>query len=289
MRLYSGSTENFVEDATRWAIAEKLRSAFFDYFRYYPSEHEVNAWDNSLGALAENVKGARLFDQGIMIEYQLPLTSLRIDAIFAGRNLEGMASSVIVELKQWQRYEEPESDNEVLTWVGGAEREVLHPSIQARNYRDYVLDTHTAFQAETDPLTLDVCSYLHNYRYAATDPIFSDKFKTVVDEVPIFTFDRQADLEAYLRQRLGSGDGLTVLDRIERGSYKPSKKLLEHVAKVIKCQPAYILLDEQQVVFDKMLSTVRKGIDDEKKRVLLVKGGPVRSACGGCGSCLVSG
>ena len=34
MHLYSGMTVDFVADATRNRIAEKLKKAFFDYFRY---------------------------------------------------------------------------------------------------------------------------------------------------------------------------------------------------------------------------------------------------------------
>jgi hypothetical protein len=37
---------------------------------------------------------------------------------------------VIVELKQWDRCHEAVGEKMVLTWVGGAERETLHPSVQ---------------------------------------------------------------------------------------------------------------------------------------------------------------
>jgi hypothetical protein len=35
---------------------------------------------------------------------------------------------------------------------------------------------------------------------------------------------------------------------VEQSKYRPSKKLLDHVAKLIKGKPEYVLLDEQLVV-----------------------------------------
>ena len=67
---------------------------------------------------------------------------------------------------------------------------------------------------------------------------------------------------------------MDVLARIEDGRYRPSKKLLDHVAGVIKGRPEYVLLDEQLVVYDKVLSCAAKGFRDRRTTVLIVKGGP---------------
>ena len=53
MHLYSGSTADFVSDATRNRMADKLASAFFDHFRYRPSQSEVHSWQNSLRAMSQ--------------------------------------------------------------------------------------------------------------------------------------------------------------------------------------------------------------------------------------------
>ena len=49
---------------------------------------------------------------------------------------------------------------------------------------------------------------------------------------------------------------------------------MQHVGNVIKGKHEYILLDEQLVVYDKVLSIAKKGFHDRKKAVLIVKGGP---------------
>ena len=51
----------------------------------------------------------------------------------------------------------------------------------------------------------------------------------------------------FLRDRLQVGQGRDVLYRIAQSQYRPSKKLMEHVSGMIQGNPAYVLLDEQQV------------------------------------------
>lgn len=55
MRLYSGMSSDFIRDTTRNQIAERLREAFFNYYRYNPSPGEMNSWRNSLRAMKGDV------------------------------------------------------------------------------------------------------------------------------------------------------------------------------------------------------------------------------------------
>ena len=274
MRLYSGSSSQFIEDAIQNQIAEKLRSTFFRYYRYYPSPNEVSSWRNSLRAMSQILQYAELRDHGILLEYQLPLTSKRLDCMVCGKNTEQADHAVIVELKQWEKTEPAESDNELLTWVGGGKREVLHPSVQVGQYQMYLEDTHTAFYDEPNPIKLNACTYLHNYNFYAEDPLFDQKFNRTLQRFPVFTADDVREFTGYLQERLSTGSGLEVLRRVEESKYRASKKLMDHVGNVIKGKSEYILLDEQLVVYDKVLAEARKGFHDKQKAVLLVKGGP---------------
>lgn len=60
MRLYAGTTEDFVLNATRNRIARQLESAFVAHYRYRPSPGEVRSWEESLARLGLVVSGARL-------------------------------------------------------------------------------------------------------------------------------------------------------------------------------------------------------------------------------------
>jgi hypothetical protein len=273
MRLYAGSSTQFIQDTVLNQIADKLKTAFFQHFRYNPSIGEINSWRNSLRAIAQVFEYSGLTDHGVLLEYQLPLTSKRLDCLICGRDTENKENAIIIELKQWDHCTESDAPNEVMAFVGGAKRDLLHPSVQVGQYKMYLEDTHTAFY-EDDAVKLFACSYLHNYHFDRNDVIFAPKFNSILSEVPLFTGDDVEHLSNYLINKLDQGNGLDVLARIEQSKFRPSKKLMDHVGNVIKGKPEYILLDEQLIVFDRVLQTAKSGFHDRKKSVVLIKGGP---------------
>src|SRR5262249_11649238 len=129
---------------------------------------------------------ASLHDHGILLEYQLPLSSRRIDCMVCGRDANEADNAVIVELKQWERCEPAEADKLVNSWVGGSRRDVLHPSVQVGQYRQYLEDTHVAFHEEDHAVQLSACSYLHNYLAKRSDPLLAPKFAEVLRANPLF-------------------------------------------------------------------------------------------------------
>jgi len=197
-----------------------------------------------------------------------------LDCMICGRDKDRQDNAVIVELKQWDRCRESDGDNEVLTWVGGHERDVLHPSVQVGRYKIYLEDVHTAFYDGMSPIRLNACAYLHNYNRHAEDVIFSPKFEDVLGTYPLFTADDTDDLCGYLIDKLEYGMGIDVLERIEQSKLRPSKCLMDHVGNVIKGEPEFILLDEQLIAYDKVFSSAKKGFHDKQKTVVLIKGGP---------------
>ena len=154
MRLYADTSEKFIQDTVQNQISEKLRLAFFHQFRYQPAQSEINSWRNSLRCMCQVIEYAKLLYHGIILEYQLPLSSRRLDCLICGRDSEGRDNAVVVELKQWQDCQPTESDK-LLTFVGGGNREVLHPSVQVHQYKEYLRDVHTAFYDGDTPISLD--------------------------------------------------------------------------------------------------------------------------------------
>jgi DUF2075 family protein len=273
MRLYAGTSAQFVTDSVMNQIAEKLKIAFFNYYRYNPQPNEIASWRNSLRATAQLLQYSGLMNNGVMLEYQLPLSSKRLDFIICGQDLNGCDNAVIIELKQWDKCQDSDSENEVMTYVGGALRDVLHPSAQVLRYKMYLEDCHTAFY-EHDGINLHSCAYLHNYNYYQDDVLFAPKFNTILTAAPVFTGDDVQQLSTYLANKLDRGDGERVLARIEQSKYRPSKKLMDHVGNVIKGRSEYILLDEQQIVYDKVLACADRGFTNKQKAAIIVKGGP---------------
>jgi hypothetical protein len=273
MRLYSGMSPEFLQDSVRNQIADKLSAAFFNYYRYRPSPQEINSWRNSLRAMAQIVDHAHLNDHGILLEYQLPLSSKRLDCMVCGQSGDSVDNAVIVELKQWDKCGTSETDLLVSTWVGGRQRDILHPAVQVAQYHQYLADTHTAFHEER-PVQLSSCSYLHNYSKTAGDALFAPKFASILESSPVFDADGALLLSNYLKRHVGRGKGRSVLDRVEGSKYRPSRKLMEHVAETIRSKSPWVLLDEQLVVYQKILGAVRAGVFGRRKQAVIVKGGP---------------
>lgn len=274
MRLYSGISGDFIEESRRNQIAERLKTAFFNYYRHSPSPAEVNSWRNSLRAMADILDIGRMKDQGILLEYQLPLSSKRLDCMICGQDPKTKAGAVIVELKQWEKCEPAEPDKVVKSWVGGTIRELLHPSVQVGQYREYLADTNSAFHDNESPVGLWACAYLHNYKLEEDDPILDKKFKSSIADNPLFDLDSAEKLADFISGKVGCGQGNAVLARIENSQYRPSRKLMDHVATAISNQSPWVLLDEQLVVFEHIRSVAKAGLSGRKKKVVIVHGGP---------------
>lgn len=274
MQLYAGTSKDFITDATRNGIARKLQLAFLDAFHYRPSNQEVMSWQNSLFQMAFALQQGNFTDHGVLLEYQLPLTSRRLDCMVTGHDVGGQPYSVIVELKQWSDVEASNAEDCVTTWVAGNKKDVLHPSRQVGQYEEYLRDMHSVFVR--GEVGLRSCAFLHNLTFNPADEIYSPRHAHALKMFPVFSGDQREQLLSYMGDHLGGGNGEKVLDQVLKSKFAPSKKLLEHTSKVVQDQKAYVLLDNQQVVFAKVLAETREGAKASKlkKTVVLVHGGP---------------
>lgn len=91
--LYWGTTSDFIDQATRNQIADTLREAFFAYYGYPPSPSEQRPWRSSLAKLATALNHRGFLDHGLFLEFQIPLTSKRIDALVTGRGHDDRADA----------------------------------------------------------------------------------------------------------------------------------------------------------------------------------------------------
>src|SRR5688500_2387609 len=116
-------------------IAEQVRMS-----GHGVSPAERNSWSRSLSILGQDLADAGLSDVEVLVEYQLPLTSRRIDAVLAGAHPRtGEDSFVVIELQQWSaatRYE----DSDTLVDVEHTAGPRLHPGIQVGDYCQYLTD-----------------------------------------------------------------------------------------------------------------------------------------------------
>ncbi|MBC6609091.1 DUF2075 domain-containing protein [Hymenobacter sp. BT188] len=274
MRLYAGSSNEFIAATTHNSIVGTLKAAFFAHYRTEPQPNEVTSWHNSLRCVSRVFEDAGLLDHGVLLEYQLPLTSKRLDCLICGHDANQQSQAVIIELKQWSNSQPSAGSNEVVTWLNGQLSDVLHPSAQVGQYCQYLADVHTAFNGTEAAIGLHACAYLHNYSFQSADALLEPKFTQLVSDYPVYGAQQSVDLGHYLQQRLAGGNGQSVLQRIDAGRYRPSKKLLEHVDNIMRKKSSYVLLDDQLLVYDRVRTAVLDAHENQVKTSVLVKGGP---------------
>jgi DUF2075 family protein len=275
VKLYAGTTEQFRADAQMHRIADKLVAEYVTQIGRKPAPSEVHSWQNSLMALSMLLDQAELNDHGVILEYQLGNTSRRLDAMLTGHAATSAENAVVVELKQWsgESIGPSTADNCVELYVGKQVRRVLHPSVQVGGYQQWLLDNHSVFY-ETDAVALTAVSFLHNLSFDPDGELWSDRHAEALHHNPLYTGDQSVELAELLNHHLSAGEGVTVMSRVLESKYRPSRKLLEHTAAMIKAQSEFVLLDEQRVAFESVLAEARDGFHDAKKSVVLVQGGP---------------
>lgn len=273
-QLYWGRTTEFVGLAAGTALVQRLEDAWFDAHGSSPTEAEKRSWRHSLARLALAIDSAQLNDHGILVEFQVPMTSMRIDALLTGMGHDGRPAAVIIELKQWDGSDITASTvPECVTagFYGGSDR-VLHPSVQARQYRTYLQDTHTAFHEEG--VRLRACAFLHDFLHDPAHELLSSRHVDALAVAPLYAGDRISDLVTFLDDTIGGGDGLSVLRTVRDGGYRPSRKLLQHTADMIQGEERFILLDEQLRIFNEILAAVDSSASTGLKSVFVIRGGP---------------
>ena len=273
MLLYQGTSKEFVIETTKNEIVDRLEESFKRQMGYGPSVAERRSWQNSLRAMALVVGMSGLKNHGVGIEYQLPGSSKRLDFMISGLSLDKKKEAVIIELKQWEKTEAGDGDK-VVTFVGQRDRDVLHPSVQVGHYRQYLTDQLEVLHEGNTAIRLSACSYLHNYSLEEQDPLFDEKFKAVVAKNPVFSKDDVEKLVQYLNDLVPCGDDGSVVEEIIQSKAKPSKKLLEEIHRVVKDDSRYVLLDEQIIAYNRIISEVKRSARTGEKAAIIVRGGP---------------
>ena len=246
-----------------------LVDRFFHTYGHRPHRKEVTSWERSIPELLQVVVEAGLDDIEVMLEYAMPLSSMRADAVLAGVHPEtGLPSYVVVELKQWT-CASPDQLNPTICHVegvGNAER--LNPITQVRGYCDYLARFNGTLDGHEDRIA--GAAFLHNAdeRSAALDTVGLDA------RGRLYTKESRHGFKEFLRERLAPESGTAAADALLQGAVKPSTQLVAVAAEEIRNREQFVLLAEQRLAYEHVLKAVREGRQADHKRVIVVRGGP---------------
>lgn len=274
MLVYDGTKSDFLKSVEQDTIAVEIEENIYQKMNRHTAKNEFRAWENSLQYMYKVLNDEDIpCDVGIAIEYNIPQTSKRIDFLISGYDGNVHSNVVIIELKQWDKLNAVDGmDGLVETYTGNAIRQVVHPSYQAWSYAMLIRDYNQAVQEGN--IDLNPCAYLHNYRRTTNDPLDKMQYETYLKDAPAFTRGQVHELRAFIKKCVKKGDNKKLLYAIEHGKIKPSKSLQDSISKMLKGNKEFTMLDEQKVVYERILSFSRKSIVDGKKRVIIIQGGP---------------
>lgn len=280
MLIYQNSKGGFIEDARSGLIADKVSEAFKNVNFSHSNEREYKAWHNSLMFMANALDDSEISnDCRLAVEYQIPLTSKRVDFLISGVDEVGNNNVVIVELKQWEDCIPTNRPDIVTAFTGGANRNVCHPSYQAYSYAKIIENFNEDIYSEN--ITLKPCAFLHNFKEDNRPHIEADIYSEALSIAPVFLSHDVIKLKNFIKTYIKKKDNIDILMKIENGKLKPSKSLQDSIASMLNGNKEFYLIDEQKVAFELVEELVVKSIKnvdritgEAPKYCIIVKGGP---------------
>jgi DNA replication protein DnaC len=252
-------------------LVPHLRTQFFFTYGHQPGLSQENAWNASLPLLAHDLADAGLAEVEVLVEYQLPLCSLRADVVLAGTRpgRDDVPSYVVVELKQWSEAIAVDNAPDLCTTPHTGDRTYLNPIAQVRRYCEYLVDFTRSLHDRVDPVA--GVAYLHN---AAKQNVASLYDLEQGQYGRLFTKSDRAALLTYLKSRLAPASGARAADILIHSKAGPSKQLMAWAAEEIKQEQTFVLLDEQQVAYSMVLAALERAQRADQREAVVITGGP---------------
>lgn len=270
MIVYQSVKQGFLEDVLNNEIELKIEKAYRSHLGRNASPNEVLSWANSMQRMKNVLEDPEIAeDAGISIEFQIPLTSKRIDFIISGLDDNQQEKVVIIELKQWSSAELTDMPDLVRTRFQHGFVSTVHPSYQAWSYASALTDYNQTVQ--DDKIDIIPCAYLHNY--APDSVITNDVFQFYTQKAPVFLRPDVLKLRNFIKKFVKYGDSRDIMYRIENGKLRPSKQLADSIGSMLEGNREFVMIDDQKLVYETALKMARVS-KNGRKQVLIVEGGP---------------
>jgi DUF2075 family protein len=271
--IYSGSVEQFSKDVFNSVIANKLERLFIQHQIGKESINEFRAWNNSLEAVNNVLMHSNINKElKVAVEYQIPLTSKRVDFLISGLNHDNIETIVAIELKQWDSIQVTSLENCVKAYVGGRFGVHPHPSQQIYSYCQIISNFNLSIQEEA--IKLVPCAFLHNYPNDKKDLLTGELYEDIVKKAPVYTKNDRESLSEYIRRHIIKPSERDLFEVIDNGKLKPSKALQDAILPMLEGKEEFVMIDEQHIAYATISKLVKERIRTGNKYTIIVQGGP---------------
>jgi len=251
-------------------LVEKLAAQMLFQMGNSPNPAEKRSWENSLVEISEIFIQCGLGDVNLLVEYQLPYSSKRIDVIALGSSPKNESPTVIViELKQWTNASLIEGALDSLKIDSYGNTPILHPAIQVSRYCEYLNDFNRYVSDEHT--NLFGIAYLHNWL---------DTNNSALDLIQptsrgmLFTGNQKSKLKEFLTAHVSSKFSDQITDDFLNSKIAPTKQLMQLAAEEVKNREQFRLLDEQQIAYSMVMKALRDAETSNTKTAVIITGGP---------------
>lgn len=275
MIIYRESIGKFISQCLDGSAAKDIGSIISTQMRLkgisYFGDSQVNAWNASLPEMALVLKGMDL-DRNIdvAVEYKLVQSRDRIDFLICGEDDSGKENVVVVELKQWSQVRPTHKQYFVNTFGGGGEGDYWHPSYQAYNYAQILVNFNEYVREKK--VHLPSCSYLHNMDEGNSVLLDDKKKYPLVESAPVFYQGQKERLGAYI-SKFVKRPNKKLLYHIEDSRIIPSRFLAKMLSDAIKGNPFFSYDESQATSVAQIVETAVDSATYGGKRTIIIKGG----------------
>lgn len=287
------SVKEFFDLARSEQLIPLLARGFENSTGEPPSPAERRSWESSLPALGRVLSHPELSDFKILLEFTLPLSFGRIDAILLHDRPAGPIA-FIVELKAWSTVSPMKGEvgtnyNVKVANLGAT----LNPALKAMQYQAALTEFATFAQA----VSFRSLAFTYNLpRKVGASVLLREEAATYAPNTPIFFQGEEAELQSYLVEELGPGSAAAPEPTYEpwatasmflRGAFSHGKGFLSYLEEYAAAtEPELgsltglrVPLPEDQLA---VLLAVRTALASSERHLILVRG------CAGAGKSLLA-
>ena len=275
MIIYRETVNNFINQcfngtgayAIENIVSERMRLCGINAF----DESQKRAWANSLPEMAKILRNSQINGTvDVAIEYKIHQSRDRIDFLICGQDENNRKNIVIVELKQWSVVSKSNKKNFVHTIGGHGEGDYWHPSYQAANYSQLLINFNEYIREKK--VSIPACSYLHNMAPGNAVLLNNRELFPLTETSPVFYNGDGEKLGKFIERHIRKPDKGLLYD-VENSKIIPSKYLADMLSQAIRGNEFFSYDEAQATAVAQIVSSVRDAIYYNSKETIIIRGG----------------